>query len=488
MSLRSRSRKVSVAALVAWAMLATLSMNYLFLSPPNAKVTSRSSIVGQPSHRGSLRATSLNSGGCRWRYSLSALGFIALLGVAARAALRKAFPYFDDQELTYLDSAATSHKPQVVIDAMDDFYCNTNSNVHRSAHVAAERATEALENSRETMARFIGADGIGGLVITSGATDGLNRLAGMASRNGLLKDGKVLITEMDHHSNILPWSTACERTQMVKVDPLTGEIDMEDLSRKLDKEVKIVAFVHVSHVTGHEADVEGIRRLVRSKAPNALIVLDCTQSVPHQKIDVDELGVDAIVFSAHKMFGPTGVGVLWLSDRALRELPLPATNGGGSLEDIDCDTLKIRYTPPPWRYEPGTPPLAEAVGMARAADFVMDHRNEIKQHEDELLSLTLDEVSKIPCNILGGDEASRGAPIVSMTFNGVYPNDVGTIASGLRGVCVRAGHHCAIPFHRAMGEEGSLRLSLGPYNTSEDVKKGVDAIAEALDIISDENH
>ncbi|KAF4705150.1 hypothetical protein FOZ63_017847 [Perkinsus olseni] len=187
------------------------------------------------------------------------------------------------------------------------------------------------------------------------------------------------------------------------------------------------------------------------------------------------------------MFGPTGVGVLWLSPRALEVLPLPATTGGGALEDID-DDLNIRYTDSPWRYEPGTPPLAEAVGMAAAAQYVMDHREEIRENEEELLSITLDEVSKIPCRTLGGAQANRGAPIVSMTFDGVYPNDIGTIASGLQGVCLRAGHHCAIPLHRALGEKGSLRLSLGPYNTEDDVRKGVSAISEALDIITDKTY
>ncbi|KAF4747371.1 hypothetical protein FOZ62_002417 [Perkinsus olseni] len=487
MAFRSRSRGVVVATIFGWALIATLVVSSFFLAPSRVHSTAvlpaRSGVRYHPN----LRFRSSPRGGGGFGYGLGSLAFIALIGVAARAALRKDFPYFTNQQLTYLDSAATSQKPQVVLDSMDDFYANTNSNVHRSAHLAAERATEALEKSRETMAKFIGAKGIEGLVITSGATDGLNRLAGMAARNGLLRDGKVLVTEMDHHSNILPWSTACPTTEMVKIDQNTADIDMKDLASKLDGRVKVVSFVHVSHVTGHEADVEAIRKLVRSRAPRALIVLDCTQSVPHQEINVEELGVDAIVFSSHKMFGPTGVGVLWLSPRALKVLPLPATTGGGALEDID-DDLNIRYTDSPWRYEPGTPPLAEAVGMAAAAQYIMDHREEIRENEEELLSITLDEVSKIPCRTLGGPQANRGAPIVSMTFDGVYPNDIGTIASGLQGVCLRAGHHCAIPLHRALGEEGSLRLSLGPYNTEDDVRKGVSAISEALDIITDKTY
>lgn len=341
-----------MAALFGWAMVATLYVNYFFLTPSRTQSVALSQPRSDVLHRSNLRLSSSPREAKGSRYGLGWLALFAVVGVAARAALRKDFPYFKDQELTYLDSAATSQKPQVVLDAMDQFYTETNSNVHRSAHLAAERATEALEQSRETMAKFIGAKGIRGLVITSGATDGLNRLAGMASRNGLLDDGKVLVTEMDHHSNILPWSTACPRTEMVRVDRESAEIDMEDLASKLDDHVRVVSFVHVSHVTGHEVDVDAIRKLVRSRAPKALIVLDCTQSVPHQEINVGELGVDAIVFSGHKMYGPTGVGVLWLSDRALKMLPLPATNGGGALEDIDSD-LNIRYTNAPWRYEPG---------------------------------------------------------------------------------------------------------------------------------------
>ena len=411
----------------------------------------------------------------------------------------------DGHPLVYLDSGATSHKPRQVLDAERDFYERTNAAVHRGAHQLSEEGTDAYESARARIAAFIGA-GPDEIVFTRNATEAINLVAyafsnataggggrggagaGMPpSRTDAGTDGspsrfvigpgdEVLITEMEHHANLVPWQELCRRTgATLRWIPLTpdGQLDLRDLDTLLTTRTKVFAFTHVSNVLGTVNPVAELAR--RGHAVGALVVLDACQSVPHLPVDVRELGVDLLAFSGHKMLGPLGVGVLWGRPEILDEMPVFLT-GGSMIETVTMEAST--YAPVPQKFEAGVPVAAQAVGLAAACDYLtaigMDR---VHAHETALAKRLVSGLQTRPwVRILGpSDPAVRGS-VVSFVVDGVHAHDVGQILDDA-GIAVRVGHHCAWPLHRALGVAATTRASFAAYSTAGEV----DALLNALD-------
>lgn len=396
--------------------------------------------------------------------------------------------------LVYLDSGATSHKPRQVLDAERDFYERLNSAVHRGAHQLSEEGTDAYEAARHTVARFIGARA-DEIIFTRNATEAINLVAyafsnatsggggsggaGGSSAGGRFALGpgdEVLITEMEHHANLVPWQELCRRSgATLKWIPLApdGTLDLSSLDSRLTPATKVFAFTHVSNVLGVVNPVAELT--ARASAVGALVVLDACQSVPHLPIDVAELGVDFLAFSGHKMFGPLGVGVLWGRPELLDEMPVFLT--GGSM--IELVTMgESTYAPAPQKFEAGVPVAAQAVGLAAACDYLsalgMDR---VHSHETALADRLRAGLARRPwVRVLGPTDPAEQGAVVAFVVDGVHPHDVGQVLDDA-GVAVRVGHHCAWPLHRALGVTASTRASFAAYSTPGEV----DALLAALD-------
>jgi cysteine desulfurase / selenocysteine lyase len=394
--------------------------------------------------------------------------------------------------LVYLDSGATSHKPRQVLDAERAFYEQHNSAVHRGAHQLAEEATDAYESARETVARFIGAQ-TREVVFTKNATEALNLVAyafsnaaasgamdgvdpTVAARFALGECDEIVITEMEHHANLVPWQELARRTgatlRWIGVTD-DGRLDLDDLDTVITDRTKVVAFTHVSNVLGTINPVAAI--VDRAHAVGALTVLDACQSVPHMAVDVVDLGVDFLAFSGHKMFGPMGIGVLWGRYDLLKAMP-PFLTGGSMIEVVHMEGST--YAEPPQRFEAGVPMAAQAVGLAAACDYLTAlgmHR--VTAHEHALTEALLAGLAQRPwVHVIGpADGLDRGGA-VAFTVDGVHPHDVGQILDD-SGVAVRTGHHCAWPLHRRMNLTATTRASFAAYNTMAEV----DALLTALD-------
>ena len=394
------------------------------------------------------------------------------------AAIRADFPILSrtvrgGRPLVYLDSGATSQKPVQLIDAERAFYQQHNSAAHRGAHLLGEEATDAYESARARVAAFIGA-GPGEIVFTKNATEAINLVAYAMSNAGSVGPGdEILVTEMEHHANLVPWQQLCERTgatlRWFRVTP-EGTLDLDlDL---ITERTKIVAVTHQSNVTGVIPPVAEIARAAHEQG--ALVLADGAQSVPHQPVDVAALGVDFLAFSGHKMLGPYGIGVLFGRAEALEAMP-PFLFGGSMIEVVRMEGST--FLPPPQRFEPGVPPAAQAVGLAAACDYLsaLGMAN-VAAHEESLTAYALDTLSAIGgVRILGPLTTKDRGGAVSFDVTGVHPHDVGQILDEF-GVAVRADHHCAAPLHRALGVAASTRASFYVYNTPEEV----DTLAEAI--------
>ncbi|MFT4199111.1 cysteine desulfurase [Gordonia sp. (in: high G+C Gram-positive bacteria)] len=404
-------------------------------------------------------------------------------------AVRADFPILhrrvrDGKPLAYLDSGATAQRPLPVLDAERDFLLNHNAAVHRGAHQLAEEATDAYEHAREAIAGFVGV-GPDEIVFTKNATESLNlaayalsddRAAGVLRGKPLGPGDTVVITELEHHANLVPWQEVCRRTgATLRWYGVTddGRIDLDSLT--LDDTVKIVAFTHQSNVTGAVADVPELVR--RAHDVGALVVLDACQSVPHMAVDFAALDVDFAAFSGHKMFGPSGVGVLYGKADLLGQLP-PFLTGGSMIETVTMEGST--YAPPPQRFEAGVPMTSQAVGLGAAVEYLSAlGMDAVAAHEHELTGAALEELGRIDgLRIIGPAENVDRGGAVSFVVDGVHAHDLGQILDD-EGVAIRVGHHCAWPLHRRLGIAASARASFAAYNTLDEVDRLAAAIVKA---------
>ncbi|MET8785085.1 cysteine desulfurase [Streptomyces sp. NPDC004589] len=398
-------------------------------------------------------------------------------------ALRKDFPILertveDGTPLVYLDSGATTQKPLQVLDAERDFYLRHNAAVHRGAHRLAGEATDAYENARQTVARFIGAAD-DEVVFTKNTTEGINLVAYALGNDRRLGPGdRIVVTEMEHHANLVPWQQLAERTgATLDWFGLTddGRLDLTRVDELLDARTKVLALAHQSNVLG---TINPVRALAdRAHAFGALVVVDGAQSVPHRPVDVGELGADFLAFSGHKMLGPTGVGVLWGRRELLAALP-PFLTGGSMIEIVEMD--RTTFLPPPQRFEAGVPMTAQAVGLAAAVDYLRAlGMDAVAAHEDRLTARALDLLGELPgVRIVGPRDLSDRGSAVSFTVDGIHPHDVGQVLDE-RGVAVRVGHHCARPVVRRYGIPATTRATFYVYNTPDEVDALVEGVRAA---------
>jgi cysteine desulfurase/selenocysteine lyase len=409
--------------------------------------------------------------------------------------IRKDFPILartvrDGRPLVYLDSANTSQKPLQVIDAIEEFYSRHNANIHRATHQLGEEATEAYEGARIKVARFIGAADESEVIFTKNISEGINLVAyalGNAATSGPEAErfrvgpgDEIVITEMEHHSNIVPWQLLAQRTgATLRWFGVTddGRLDLSNIGELINERTKIVALAHQSNVLG---TVNPVREVTaKAHAVGALVLIDGAQAVPQMPVDVQELGADFYGFTAHKLCGPTGIGVLWGRRELLETLP-PFLGGGEMIETVAME--RSTFAPPPHKFEAGTMPIAEAAGLSAAIDYLHDiGLEEIHAYEHELLAYALEQLAEVEgLRLIGPAEAADRGGALSFTLDGldgreIHPHDVSQVLDA-HGVAVRAGHHCARPLHRRFGLTASTRASLYFYNTHAEV----DALAEGL--------
>ena len=403
--------------------------------------------------------------------------------------VRKDFPILerrvrDGQPLVYLDSANTSQKPRQVLDAMDEFYERHNANIHRATHLLGEEATQAYEGARAKVVPFIGAAEPAEVVFTKNVSEAINLVAysmgnatatGQRGRFSLGPGDEIVITEMEHHSNIVPWQLLCQRTgATLRWFGVTADsrLDLSNADDLITGRTKLVALAHQSNVLGTINPVRAIAD--RAHAAGALVLVDAAQSVPHMPVDVADLGADFLGFTAHKMCGPTGIGVLWGRRELLEEMP-PFLGGGEMIEQVWID--HSTFAAPPHKFEAGTMPIAQAVGLGAAIDYLSEAGLErVRAYEHGLIGHTLQALEEIEgVRILGPTEPVDRGGAISFTVEGVHPHDVSQVLDE-RGIAVRAGHHCAWPLHRAFGVQASTRASVYLYNTRDEV----DALAEGI--------
>ncbi len=404
------------------------------------------------------------------------------------AAIKSDFPLLDQQfhghQLVYLDSANTSQKPQVVIDAMTDYYQRTNANVHRGSYALAVRATAALEGARAKVASFINANSDSEVVFTKNATESMNLLARAWGESNLSAGDAVVISEMEHHANIVPWHMLRAQTgielRWIGVDQ-SGYLDLSDLDRLLDG-AKLLSVTAMSNVLGTLNPIAQLAE--RAHNAGALMAVDASQYVPHMPTDVQALGADFLVFTGHKMLAPMGIGVLWAKAELLEAMP-PFLGGGEMILNVTKDGFTTNEIP--WKFEAGTPMVAEAVGLGRAIDYLSDlGMDNVRQHEVELTAYalrTLTERHGDKITIHGPKEPAERGGVMSFIYGDVHPHDVAQVLDQ-SGVAVRAGHHCAKPLMDVLGTNATSRASLYVYNNKSDLDKLADALSAVDDIFS----
>jgi cysteine desulfurase/selenocysteine lyase len=383
---------------------------------------------------------------------------------------------FGGYPLTYLDSAATSQTPQPVIDAMTRYYTESRASIHRGVYPLAVEATDLYEGARERIARRMGST-VEETIFTANATAAINLVAYTWGRANVGRGDLVVVTEMEHHSNVVPWQILCQdrEAELAYVPVLDdGQLDLAALDALLAREPKLVALVHVSNVVGTINPVAEVAR--RAHAAGAVVVVDGTQAVPQMAVDLRELDVDFYAWTGHKAYGPTGIGVLHGRRALLEEMP-PFIGGGHMIRTMGVN--ESTWTDLPWKFEAGTSQIAEAIGLGVAIDWIDQLGIErIREHEEALVEDALPRIAAVPGVTVHGPTAAadRGA-LVSFTLDGVHPHDIGEIL-GRRGVCVRAGHHCAQPLMRRLGVAATTRASFAVHNTAEDIDRLLDALAE----------
>jgi len=392
-------------------------------------------------------------------------------------AIKRDFPILEQEvnghRLVYLDNAASSQRPRVVIEALKRYYERDHANVHRGIHELSTRATRAYEGAREKAARFIGAAAASEVVFVRGTTEGINLVATAWGYDNVGEGDEILLTVLEHHSNIVPWQLLAQRVgarlKYVDIDE-QGRLRIEQLQELLTERTRLLAFTHVSNGIGTINPVEEI--VTAAKRVGARVLVDGAQAAPHLPLDVQALGCDFYVFSGHKMCGPTGIGVLW-GRRELLEAMAPYQGGGEMIELVELE--RATYKPPPQRFEAGTPNIADAVGLAVAMDYLERiGRERIQAHEHDLLAYALERTREIPGFRAFGPESDH-AGVLSFELGDLHPHDVAQILND-RGIAVRAGHHCNQPLMRRLGVMATTRASFYVYNDRDDV----DALCEGL--------
>ena len=388
---------------------------------------------------------------------------------------RKEFPILsrtvgeEGKPLIYLDSAATSQKPTVVMDALAKYYKTYNSNVHRGAHLLSRDATAAYEAARDAVAALVNANSRNEIVFTSGATEAINLVVNSYGRTNLKEGDEIVLSEIEHHSNLVPWQMLAKEKGLTirytKIDVTAGGLDQEHFASLLNEKTKIVGFQHVSNVMGCINPVEKMVKVVREKSPDAKIVLDACQSVPHQSVNVQSLGIDFLAASGHKMCAPTGIGFLWAPESLLNSMP-PFMGGGEMIDQVTLEGSTFALAPA--RFEAGTPAIAQAIGLGSAISYLntigMDR---IEAYEHELAEYMYKRLSELKgVTVLGPPEGTTRAALCAFVCEQVHPSDLSTFLD-MEGVAIRAGHHCCQPLHRALGYSHSARASLYFYNTKE---------------------
>jgi cysteine desulfurase/selenocysteine lyase len=398
------------------------------------------------------------------------------------AAVRADFPALDQKvhgkPLTFLDSAASALKPRPMLEAMTDFYAHDYSNIHRAVHTLSQRSTEAFEAARKTVAGFLRAGSESQIIFTRGTTEAINLVAQAWGRPRLGPEDEIVITGLEHHSNIVPWQLLCEQTGarlvVVPIDQ-RGDVPLSAFQERVTKRTRLIACAHVSNALGTVLSVKEIAAL--AKEVGALSLFDGAQAVPHVPIDVATLGCDFYAFSAHKLYGPSGIGVLY-GKRAILEEMAPYQGGGDMIRSVSFE--KTTYNDVPHKFEAGTPHIAGAVGLARAIEYFESVRKRgLEAHEAELLRYAEDALRKVPGLTLIGT-APKKVAVASFTLAGVHPHDIGTILDR-EGIAVRTGHHCAQPVMTTFNIPATVRASLGMYNQTSDI----DALVSGLEKVKE---
>ncbi|MGH8382536.1 SufS family cysteine desulfurase [Pseudomonas sp.] len=397
--------------------------------------------------------------------------------------VRQAFPILAEtvygKPLIYLDSAATSQKPQAVIDAMSRFFLKENANVHRGVHYLSVRATEEYEKARAKVQQFLNAEHVEEIVFVRGTTEAVNLVAQTLGKTQVHAGDEVLISAMEHHSNIVPWQMLCEQTGAhLRVAPIddAGELLLDELERLIGPRTRLVAVAHVSNVLG---TINPIQRIVElAHARGARVLVDGAQAAPHLRLDVRALGCDFYALSGHKMYGPTGVGVLYGRRELLEAMP-PYQGGGDMILSVSFE--KTLYNKPPYRFEAGTPNMAGAIGLGAAIDFLGELGAEaIAAHEQAVLSYAQQALAAVPGLRLIGT-APEKVGVLSFVLDGIHPHDIGTVLDR-EGVAIRTGHHCAQPLMQRFGLTATARASLGCYSTEQDIDALVAGLAKVREL------
>jgi cysteine desulfurase/selenocysteine lyase len=393
--------------------------------------------------------------------------------------IRKDFPILQREtqpgtRLIYLDSTATSQKPLAVLNAMEDYYRSSNANIHRGVHTLAEEATTLYEQAREKIARFINAPFARQIIYTRNTTESINLVAYTWARANLTAGDLVILTEMEHHSNLVPWQMLqAERGIELDFIPVTedGLLDLDAYKALLSRSPKFVSFTHMSNVLGTINPAGEIIRLAH--AAGALTLVDAAQSVPHLKVDVQALDADFLAFSAHKMCGPTGIGALYGKAELLESMP-PFLGGGDMIKEVHLHSFRANTLP--HKFEAGTPAIAEAVGFGAAADYLTSlGMDNISAHEHEITEYALEKLEEVPGLKLFGPSADKKGGVAAFTFDGIHPHDIAQILDR-DGIAIRAGHHCAQPLHEKFGIPATSRASFYLYNTKDEVDMLVNGI------------
>ncbi|MCX6296185.1 MAG: cysteine desulfurase [Bacteroidetes bacterium] len=383
--------------------------------------------------------------------------------------------------LIYFDNGATAQKPKSVIDAIGNYYSNQNANIHRGVHTLSQEITVAYENARSTVQKHLNAEHAHEIIFTKGTTDSINLVASSFGKKFISQGDEILVSVMEHHSNILPWQQVCEeRGAILKVIPINmeGELIISEYKRLLTDKTKIVALTHISNTLGTINPIEELIALAHVKKIPVLV--DGAQAVPHMKVDVQFISADFYVFSGHKLFGPTGVGVLYGKEKWLTEIP-PYQVGGGTIKTVTFE--KTEYADLPLKFEAGTPHIEGGIGLAAAIDYVNKlGLNNIAAYEHELLVYATEALGKINgVKIIG--TAKEKASVISFIVEGLHPFDIGTILDQL-GIAVRTGHHCTQPIMQFYGIQGTVRASFAFYNTKEEIDLFINGLERAIKMLN----